>query len=83
MTSTTSDKWSATGRTVFLVFGLIVATLIIYEHRIHVLGFLPYLFLFTCVVMHLFMHHGRGGHAGQWRGDPGHDTKTTGGPDHA
>ena len=83
MTSTTSDKWSATGRTVFLVFGLIVATLIIYEHRIHVLGFLPYLFLLTCVVMHLFMHHGQGGHVGQWRGDQGHDTKTTGGPDHA
>ena len=30
-------------KTVFLAFGLIVATLIIYEHRIHVLGFLPYL----------------------------------------
>ncbi len=61
MTSTTSDKWSTMSRTVFLAFGFVIATLIIYEHRIHVLGFLPYLFLSTCVLMHLFMHHGQGG----------------------
>lgn len=28
------------------------------EHRAHVLGVLPYLFLLACPLMHLFMHHG-------------------------
>ena len=31
------------------------------EHRAHVLGILPYLFLLACPLMHLFMHHGHGG----------------------
>ena len=30
------------------------------EHRAHVLGILPYLFLLACPLMHLFMHHGHG-----------------------
>lgn len=28
------------------------------EHRAHVLGILPFLFLLACPLMHLFMHHG-------------------------
>nr|WP_242610158.1 DUF2933 domain-containing protein [Fluviicoccus keumensis] len=28
------------------------------EHRAHLLGLLPYLILFACPLMHLFMHHG-------------------------
>jgi hypothetical protein len=32
------------------------------EHRAHVLGILPYLFLLACPLMHLFMHHGHGNH---------------------
>ncbi|MDE2309503.1 MAG: DUF2933 domain-containing protein [Betaproteobacteria bacterium] len=31
------------------------------EHRAHLLGILPYLFLLACPLMHLFMHHGHGG----------------------
>lgn len=83
MTSTTSDKWSTMSRTVFLTFGFVLATLIIYEHRIHVLGLLPYLFLSTCILMHLFMHHGQGGNHGHWRAGQGHDAETNRGPDHA
>jgi len=30
------------------------------EHRAHLLGALPYLFLLACPAMHLFMHHGHG-----------------------
>ena len=30
------------------------------EHRVHLFGVLPYLFLLACPLMHLFMHHGRG-----------------------
>ena len=32
------------------------------EHRAHVLGILPYLFLLACPLMHLFMHHDHGSH---------------------
>ena len=39
------------------------------EHRQHVWQFLPYLILFACPFMHLFMHGGHGGHSGQG----GHD----------
>jgi hypothetical protein len=29
----------------------------------HTLGALPYLLLAACPLMHVFMHHGHGGHA--------------------
>lgn len=32
------------------------------EHRAHVLPWLPWLFLAACLLMHVFMHHGHGGH---------------------
>ncbi len=32
------------------------------EHRAHLFGFLPWLFLLACPLMHLF--HGHGGHGG-------------------
>ncbi|KWF26705.1 hypothetical protein WL88_10710 [Burkholderia diffusa] len=31
------------------------------EHRAHPLGWLPFLFILACPLMHLFMHHGHGG----------------------
>ena len=34
------------------------------EHRAHLLGFLPYLLLLACPLLHLFMHRGHGGHGG-------------------
>lgn len=77
MPTATSDKWSAISKAVFLAFCLIIATLIIYEHTIHVLGLLPFLFLLACPLMHLFMHHGHG-HSEQ---RPEVDSK--GGPGHA
>ncbi len=43
---------------------------LITEHTAHVLGVLPYLLLAACPLMHLFMHHGHGGHgASKDRGD--------------
>jgi hypothetical protein len=39
------------------------AAAIAYDHRIHVIGALPYLLLLACPLMHLFMMHGHGGHA--------------------
>jgi hypothetical protein len=33
------------------------------EHRAHLLGVVVWLPLLACPLMHLFMHHGHGGHA--------------------
>jgi len=35
------------------------------EHRVHILGWLPWLLLLACPLIHVFMHrgHGHGGHA--------------------
>jgi hypothetical protein len=40
------------------------------EHRVHVLGILPYLLLAACPLIHLFMHGRHGGHRGH---DAPHD----------
>jgi len=37
------------------------------EHQAHLLGVLLWLPLLACPLMHLFMHHGHGGHAGHDR----------------
>ena len=50
------------GRWVFYGFLLIAGFFLLTEHRAHLLGMLPYLFLLACPLMHLFMHHGHGGH---------------------
>ena len=50
------------GRWVFYGFLAIAVLLLFTGHRAHVLGILPFLFLLACPLMHLFMHHGHGGH---------------------
>ena len=50
-----------------LVLGAIAAYFLLREHRVHVLGALPYLLLLACPLMHLFMHHGHGHHHGNHR----------------
>ena len=47
---------------VFLSIGLVFLAL---EHEAHPYGALPYLLLLACPLMHLFMHHGHGGHGVQ------------------
>ena len=47
-------------RRVFLVFVGLAAVLLIAEHRLHVLGYLPWLILLACPLMHVFMHGGHG-----------------------
>ncbi|WP_233559909.1 DUF2933 domain-containing protein [Oleomonas cavernae] len=54
------------GALVAIGFLLIAAFLVFSEHRVHVLGYLPYLLLLACPLMHLFMHHGHG-HQGHGR----------------
>ncbi|MBI5919271.1 MAG: DUF2933 domain-containing protein [Nitrosomonadales bacterium] len=50
------------GRWVFYGFLAMAGFLLFTEHRAHVLGVLPYLFLLACPLMHLFMHHGQHHH---------------------
>lgn len=50
------DRW------VFYGFLAVAGFLLFTEHRAHLLGILPYLILLACPLMHLFMHHGHGGH---------------------
>jgi hypothetical protein len=52
---------------VLLGFLAIAAFLLLSEHRAHLLGFLPWLLLLACPLMHLFMHGGHGG--GERRAD--------------
>ncbi|ATJ83342.1 DUF2933 domain-containing protein [Halomonas beimenensis] len=46
------------------------------EHKVHLLGALPWLILLACPLMHVFMHGGHGGHGshgGQDDHKRGHD----------
>ena len=45
----------------FLAIGLF---LLWTEHLVHALGYLPYLLILACPLMHMFMHRGHGGHGG-------------------
>ena len=47
-----------------LVMGAIAAYFLLGEHRARFLGALPLLLLLSCRLMHVFMHHGHGGHGG-------------------
>lgn len=48
-------------RVAFVVLGGIALAFLVLEHRVHLLGALPYLAVLVCPLLHLF-HHG-GGHA--------------------
>lgn len=47
---------------VFVGFALVALFFLLTEHRAHLYGWLPYLLLAACPLMHLF--HGHGGHGG-------------------
>lgn len=53
-----------------LAFGAIAAFLLTTEHRAHLFGALPYLFLVACLFLHSFMHGGHSQH--QSTDDPDH-----------
>ena len=50
------------GTIVLIGFLLVAGFFLITEHTAHFFGVLPYLILLACPLMHLFMHHGHGGH---------------------
>ena len=45
-----------------IAFLAIGAFFLITEHRAHLLGWLPWLILLACPLLHMFMHGGHGGH---------------------
>jgi hypothetical protein len=56
--------WRSKAGFVAIGFLLIAAFLLLSEHRAHALGYLPFLLLLACPLLHFFMHgsHGGGGH---------------------
>ena len=57
-----SDHHVSITKWVFIGFLVVAGYFLLTEHRAHVLGILPYLLLFACPIMHLFMHRGHGKH---------------------
>jgi len=43
-------------------FGAGLAYLFFGEHRVHLLGYLPFAFLLACPLLHMTMHGGHSGH---------------------
>jgi len=56
----TGDRMRTISRFVFFGFLAVGAFFLITEHRAHVYGFLPFLLLAACPLMHLFHHRGHG-----------------------
>jgi hypothetical protein len=58
-----------TSKTGFVTIGflLIAGFFLLSEHRAHFFGFLPFLLLLACPLLHMFMHGGRSGHGSHGR----------------
>jgi hypothetical protein len=61
---THADHSASRGKWVFIGFAAIAVFLLFTEHRAHLLGALPWLFLAACPLMHMFHHGGHGHHHG-------------------
>lgn len=64
--SRAEDDCATTSTSKIVLFGFLAVAVffLIAEHRAHFFGILPYLLLLACPLMHMFGHHGHGGHAG-------------------
>lgn len=56
--------WASRSGPVLMAFLAMGGALLFTEHRAHVLGLLPFLFLLACPLLHMFGHGGHGGHGG-------------------
>lgn len=63
------DAVSRRMKQVFVLFAVIGGFFVVAEHRAHLIPYLPWLFLAACPLMHVFMHHGHGGHQQHGSGD--------------
>jgi hypothetical protein len=64
---TTPPFWRSPSGIALCVALAVAGFYLLTEHRAHMFGLLPYLFLLACPLMHLFMHHGHG-HGGHGQG---------------
>lgn len=64
-----STFWHSATRIALALALLVSAVFLFTEHRAHLLGALPFLFLLSCPLMHMFMHHGHK-HGSQTHGQP-------------
>jgi len=55
-----------------------ILALLLYFHSIHLIVYLPFLFLLACPFLHMFMHRGHGGHAGYASHDSRDSTSSSG-----
>ena len=70
MNNTTTPWWRHRSRLALVVFFAIAGYFLWAEHRAHVIEFLPWILIFACIGMHLFMHGGHGhGDNGKHHGD--------------
>ena len=87
--STRNRQGGAATTWVFATFAAIALFFLVTEHRAHLYGWLPFLFLAACPLMHLFHGHGghgHGNHSGRdepRRDDSASGTQTPSGPDAA
>jgi hypothetical protein len=63
-TAPSGSFWTSRAFLVCAAFLIIAGILLWTEHLAHALGYLPYLLILACPLMHLFMHGGHGGHGG-------------------
>ena len=56
--------WASRAFLAFLGFAAMAVVLLWSEHRAHILGAPPFLFLLACPLLHIFMHGGHGAHQG-------------------
>ncbi|NMM12828.1 MAG: DUF2933 domain-containing protein [Rhodoferax sp.] len=54
--------WGSRYAVGLIVIGAVAGYFLLTEHRAHFFGALPFLLLLACPLMHVFMHHGHGGH---------------------
>jgi len=69
--STPPPFWRSRRGIGWLVLAAVAGWFLWAEHRAHLLGALPYLFLLACPLMHVFMHRGHHGHHHHGSGTPG------------
>jgi hypothetical protein len=62
MDASHTPLWRSKSGIFLLGFLAVAAFYLVTEHTAHFLGALPFLIFLACPLMHLFMHHGHGGH---------------------
>ena len=64
-----TQSWLLSRTGIATLVAVSVLGFLIYQgHGAHLLGYLPFLLILACPLMHIFMHGGHGGHGGHRHG---------------